>query len=122
MSLSLELQGGFYVTSSVLQEAALGQQGSSYVPCSGWPQLKPSLSPHPARCHHRSCGPAHPGRHSPQTASAVAVQLDFWRRLMRAQERQVLQPWWPQLSLNFLGGQGTHCASPPPPSPQSCKT
>lgn len=37
-------------------------------------------------------GPTHPGRHSPQIALVVAVQLDFWMRLMRLQERQGLQP------------------------------
>lgn len=37
-------------------------------------------------------GSTHPGRHSPQTALVVAVQLDFWMRLMRVQERQGLQP------------------------------
>lgn len=36
--------------------------------------------------------PTHPGRHSPQTALVVAVQLDFWMRLMSVQERQGLQP------------------------------
>lgn len=123
---SLELQqdpayrADFHVISSVLT----GSPGSSQTPCGTMGDLRQSpLCPAPG-C---GCGafarasPSHPGRHSPQTASAVAVQLDFCRRLMRAQDRQGLQPWCPQRSLNFLGGQATHCASPPLPSPQSCK-
>lgn len=111
------------LTSMSLAATSLGHQAPfrSHVASGKAPSAQP-LPACPPRCGGSAqASPAHPGRHSPQTASAVAVQLDFCRRLMRAQDRQGLQPWCPQRSLNFLGGQATHCASPPLPSPQSCK-